>query len=88
MTQSIEQQAQTFLDLAEKAYPGPWTTDGEHIDAPDKHIVCFGHDYDDYGGMEIQDAAFIVAARNDAPVLIRELLEENALLLRSIARML
>ena len=30
--------------------PGPWTVDDDEIVAGEVHVVCFGHDYDDYGG--------------------------------------
>lgn len=33
--------------------PGPWAVDGGCIIGPSGgyHIVCFGHEYDDYGGI-------------------------------------
>jgi len=27
-----------------------------------EHVVCFGHDYDDYGGCDVDDARLIAAA--------------------------
>jgi hypothetical protein len=32
-----------------KHTPGPWTFVDDEIIAGDVHVVCFGHDYDDYG---------------------------------------
>ena len=33
--------------------PGPWRVVDEDIQAEDgTHVVCFGHDYDEYGGIE------------------------------------
>lgn len=34
-------------------------------DAVDGHVVCFGHDYDDYGYVALTDAEFIVRACNN-----------------------
>ena len=31
--------------------PGPWVFDGDEIHAGDVHVVCFGHDYDEYGSI-------------------------------------
>ena len=38
----------------------------------DEHVVCFGHDYDEYGYMAVEDAEFCAHARQDIPALIAE----------------
>jgi len=42
------------------ATPGPWNVDdNEDIIAPDgTHVVCFGHNYDDYGGIGARSCLF------------------------------
>ena len=37
------------------------------------HIVCFGHDYDDYGHVSVEDATFIVQAVNAHDALVSAL---------------
>lgn len=47
------------MTLAKPQYaPGPWVVaDDNEIHAADgTHVVCFGHDYDDYGGMSPSDS--------------------------------
>jgi hypothetical protein len=59
----------------EAATPGPWAATGEYfcLAAPDAtHVVCFGHDYDDYGDVKGPDAEFIAHARTDVPALLAE----------------
>lgn len=59
------------------------------------HVVCFGHDYDDYGEVSVEDARLIVLAVNNfdemrealklmltTPGLIRGRVEAEALLAR------
>jgi hypothetical protein len=54
-----------------KITPGDWRTfDGCIVAEDETHAVCFGHDYDDYGGVGDADAEFIAAA----PRLLREAL--------------
>jgi len=72
-------------ELLAAATPGPWvipeTTDSRGKPVPNKeevyaqgvawpHVLCFGHDYDEYGSVEPADAAFIAAARNAMPLLL------------------
>lgn len=47
----------------------------EDVIGPDgQHVVCLGgHDYDDKGVMDMQDAEFIAHARTDVPALIAEI---------------
>lgn len=58
--------------------PGPWTLEIHHAPNPKvpdspgdvfgpngEHIVCFGHDYDDYGAFESMADARLIAAAPD-----------------------
>lgn len=38
--------------------PGPWREDDGCIKAGDACVVCFGHGYDDYGGIEAPDVPY------------------------------
>ena len=68
--------------------PGPWTvklggiepclpTDPrwveEIIAADGTHVVCFGHDYDEYGSISLEDAQLIAAAPDLLDALKRRL---------------
>jgi hypothetical protein len=60
------------------------------LGANGEHVVCFGHDYDDYGYVSAEDAEFIAAARSfipDALAYIETLKGENAQLKRMTQRM-
>ncbi len=82
MTDDIIARAQAVLDAADKMTPGPWLT-GDHVDEPraivaaeNPNLSLLGLDVD---GMAIvsskRDAAGIIALRNDAPPILRELLD-------------
>lgn len=36
--------------------PGPWTIVDDEIHAGDVHVVCFGHDYEEYGSIGARPA--------------------------------
>lgn len=42
--------------LCEAATPGPWAVSDDEIVAGKVHVVCFGHDYGDYGSMGVGGA--------------------------------
>ncbi len=61
-----------------------WVTeDGHHgywsdfvldiLDADGDHVVCFGHDYDEYGRIEADHAKKFVQAVNNHPALVETL---------------
>ncbi len=73
--------------LAEKATKGPWAADirgrgesgawVEDISSPsEKHMICWGHDYDDYGGMKPADADYIAACSPDVVLSLIARLEK------------
>lgn len=58
---------QAALDRPSHPSVGDITAPGNH------HVVCFGHDYDEYGSIDnVADAAFIAHARDDIPALLAE----------------
>lgn len=44
----------------------------EVLGANGQHVVCFGHDYDDYGSVGDEDGAFIAEAPSDIAWLVSE----------------
>ncbi len=70
--------------LAEQATKGPWQVfdgDVQTVDvAADSnwptHVVCFGHDYDDYGGADDNDKAYIAACSPDVILSLIARLEQ------------
>lgn len=45
------------------------------VDAKGEHVVCFGHDYDEYGSVGKADADFICTAVNAHQALVDACLE-------------
>mgnify|MGYP001595539327 CR=1 FL=1 len=69
MPDSLEQRAAAFLALAEKATEGPWTR------RPGGKGVMFPYDKVTNEHAEA-NASLMIAARNDAPALVADLLAE------------
>ena len=79
--------------LEQAATPGEWDVKIDHLDYDSghhswvddvvaqngKHVVCFGHQAEEYGAMSVEDAQFIVAWRNAAPAIVAELLKGEQL---------
>ncbi len=67
---SLPERAAAFLALAEKALDAPWAVRfGTYaVHQPELHYWI---------PQDINDSNFVVAARNDAPALVRDLLAEN-----------
>lgn len=66
---------QVLKEALEKASPGPWKQDVEHIYSLDDELMGREEDSicDDDGFAEANDAAFCVAARNHLPAVLRRL---------------
>jgi hypothetical protein len=92
-TQEALAQAERLL---EQITPWPWRVEPEVpevgaggwgvediVAADGTHVVCFGHDYDDYGSMSSQaDAEFIAAAPALVAMLREALVRSQAALAR------
>lgn len=82
---------------AQAATKGPWSvvtgSGGAYVkdvmsDATGDHVVCWGHDYDDYGSMSVEDARFCAHARQDIPWLLQRLDEAEQEKEKTIAAMM
>lgn len=60
-------------ELCERASPEPWVGTPDEIHSGADHVICFGHDYDEYGGMETSDIDFIAAARTALPAALAQI---------------
>ena len=71
MTERLDQ----IRQRAAQATPGPWRCTSYEVmsEATGVHVICFGHDRDDYGRVDEPDAEFIAHAREDIPYLLQEL---------------
>jgi hypothetical protein len=54
----------------------------EDVTSGDDHIICTGHDYDDFGYISPEVAEFIGCARTDIPALLAEIDRLKAALTR------
>ena len=77
--------AQTCIELAEKATPGPWKTycDDGIQDAKNDDVVGYSIPYKQLGMQTVGNTEFIAASRQTVPELAKRL-EKACILLREI----
>lgn len=72
--------------------PGPWTSVDSEIIADDgTHVVCFGHDYDEYGGIHARECLIPTGPFTGEPeqmALYYEERDANARLIAASPRLL
>ncbi len=67
-------------DTIARPTPGPWRVVDDDIHAADgTHVVCFGHDYDEYGYIAWSADACLIAASPDLLAALKQFVADHEL---------